>query len=337
MPESTAALVYAFSKEIAQPEAAQGSDENKWIALTIQAGNYFEDRIYYYLNQLNETPSVSDQGQHINARNLFAQGGGQGRFFTLWDKGQRYLYAADEIFKLGQEIDKAARQAAQNFYNNVKKKAEGKNVTFELTRGGNEIGDIIAKIAGEAINGEEIILEAKYQLSSTARVRWFELVSSKLFGQGEYETFLESHKDAYWAYKYSPSQWTLKMRADSTKAFLRQVAGGDANIWSYLLQKGKVNAGGSKQVAYARTNVNGQTVQADFKLSDLMDMKNIRLKSAAHHSSTMFFEDRTTGEEVGTFGMTDYSKPQNKEAGPTGASFSFAMYITQKVMNSYIN
>ncbi|DAT81307.1 MAG TPA: hypothetical protein [Caudoviricetes sp.] len=36
------------------------------------------------------------------------------------------------------------------------------------------------------------------------------------------------------------------MRADSTKAFLRRIAGGDANIWSYLLQKGNVNAGGSK-------------------------------------------------------------------------------------------
>ncbi|DAT81309.1 MAG TPA: hypothetical protein [Caudoviricetes sp.] len=31
------------------------------------------------------------------------------------------------------------------------------------------------------------------------------MVSSKLFGQGEYEAFLDAHKDTYWAYKYSPS------------------------------------------------------------------------------------------------------------------------------------
>lgn len=327
-------LVYQFQTDVPAPSEAKNT-EDKWIALSIEAGNYFEDRVYYHLNVFGcGKGATSDQKQHSRARQTFAEGGAKGRYFVVYSQGKPYEYNAAAIHELGIAIDKAAQQTARNFYNEIKKDLEGKSFTIELTRGGDEAGDILVKMVDGVFEGKKIMLELKYQLSS-AKVRWFGLNADTLFGPGVFQSWLDSHKAEWWSYKEAPQRWQNKMRQEAVKQFLLSSDGAGQNestLLAYLLQKGAALENeniAKKYVGYGNTNVSGMTASTFLNLKSL-EAVNAELK-ALDKSAIFKIINKASGDELGTFGLTKYQKPKETGAGPYGASFNFALYLSQKL------
>lgn len=325
-------LLYAFTKEIVEPDFEPKKSKKKFVILTIEAGNYFEGKVYEYLTRFGSDDGkgqISEQGQHKNAYNLFEEERSADRYRIFYDGGSKYLFLEKEIKILGKAINKAALATAESFYNKVKKRAEGKKFTFELTKGGDELGDIVAKILKDEIEVEQIVLETKFQISSTTKVRWFGLVADTLFGNGVFQDFLSKNTQEYWSYKSPATQWQYKMRAGATAAAL-EATKKDRTIWKYLLEKGVAAQGLSKEVGYAQMTPNGTKAQLEFSLTDIAN-KEVYLDIANQKRGVMPLKEKGTEEELGTFGMDKYTDGPSK--GPQDAYFHFAMYISQKLFH----
>ena len=340
-------VTYNFEKNVAEPMYNSDGDEIYANTMATRAGFYFEACFYKAFCQLNgqsfsESELNTNQKQAVyNFNNARLKPGSDPDIMA-------------QVKKLGEAVEQSAALAAKMQYDSIMKKLqkeadkkrtipvkgeinlpsiEIKNIAVDDTGLGNVLGDM--KII---INGEEHIVELKWQSSSTRATRYFGPVSDSTLFNGGFAAWLRDRKATYWTMTEEESYWSDKIAFEALPRYMNDRFGNAGAMINYLLGKGNITdsynavfnkAFSTKSVIHA--NYTGITMQGLPQLAERLRNAVEGVSIGTRIKEAIVFL-ANGGEEAATFGLTTFRNKRNvkSENSPGPEVFSFQFYIAQK-------
>lgn len=344
---------YNYVKAISQPKVQEtlGEDEKYNNTTAQEAGFYFEAKFIQYLNEeLKKIDQDITYSEPLNDN--------QKRATKNFENG---IVASKEIqektAQLAEQVRRGARALAIQTARDIKKtiqSSENKDIVISNIASS---GDVAERVSGDIkvkIGEKELLIEMKWQSSSSANTRLFSQTGDQKLFQGQFGEFASSYQDSkYWQGNYQEGYWTSALAKEVLPEFLKQyqVPGGQ-ELLSYLASKSFGTIPKSKEKGtvklIAHANYTG------FTLTNMEDVGKALLGAKFDTNPKMRYSSEAVlfsvnGQEVATFGIDKYrnSKSVSKEQeskkkqsnkaykAPDKNAFSFALYIVQKLVSEF--
>lgn len=352
--KDSAYVTYNYIKQVGVPAIANTkAEDEKYNNITAQeAGFYFEAKFLQYLNEeLKKIDQDITFSEPLNKNQSRAINNFEGGIV----KNQKEL---EEVINLAEQVRRGARGLAINVAKQIKqtiKESENKDIIISNIA---SAGDISERVSGDIkikIGGMELIIEMKWQSSSTANTRLFSQTSDETLFKGAFGNFAMSYKDGeYWQGLYKEDAWTTNLSKIVLPAFLEnyEVPGGQ-ELLQYLASKsfgtlGQKKKGSVKLIAHA--NYYGFTLTDMESVGKALAGAKFGLNPNMRYSSEAVIFS-VNGKEVATFGIDKYRNQRSLQkereskvnpktgkklySAPKQDSFSFALYIVQKLVSEW--
>lgn len=328
-------LTYSFNKKIlADSNTSWANEESALKNKAKIAGFYFEACVYQALQRL-------------------LPGAGRARYnYSPQQKGAIYAFNAHKsLSTLKLQIERAAQLCAENFKKEVEASANSKNYTVkvgtiaDLGGKGNPTGDLEI-----IVNGKRIVLELKWQQTTSAMTHWFSLSDISLFG-GAFLNFVRDTKgDIYWNGTVPDDKWQALLGGQGLLDFFNDgLSMNDEALLKYLIQKGEAIKQVNEKPPDAKYVVHGTKSSMTITNLDTIadevanDVAKARVTTQARPNK--FLDKDQIGwlqgqSRIATFGITKFSWPKGtKKEDKTGLTtgFTFDLYLSQKYFNAQKN
>ena len=340
-------MTYNFEKKVAQPMYNKEGKEIYAADYANRAGFYFEACFYKAFCYLVGQP-YDESALNTNQKQAIYN-------FNNAKIGPDSKKTWEDVRKLGAAVEQSAALAAKAQYDNFVKKFQKLNekkytiktlsqiklpemsITNIATEDGKGVGNIMGDMK-VIVNGEEHILELKWQSSPYAATRYFGPVSDETLFQGGFAAWLRDRKDDYWDYSAEGSFWSDKLAFKALPLYMNDRFGDAGAMINYLLAKGNINDG--RTSSFNNTFSTKAVVHANYTGIMMQGLPELaeRLRNAINgvavgtkvKEALVFIANGS--EEAATFGLASFRNQRNikSENSPGPDVFSFQFYIAQK-------